>query len=262
MINYDKQFNAKINKVVRAFNAKVARLEKEGLKYIPQKVSVTDLKATYFERDSLKRRLKQLERFSNRGAEEIVQLAGGAKATRWELDTLKSDMTYLKKRYSNKLMDYGNTIPKVLGKPQAVSYAKMGDAKYENLKILRKSLDKDLGTLEQADYNKMRRKTASQMRRMEKQKYILWANYFTFLEDIAYKADIDPELLESIKQKLEKMDIDDFIKFFETEKAFSSIIEYYDLQKIKAGGYSDADVQTVQLLFDSINQLADEYIND
>lgn len=262
MINYDKQFNAKINKVVRNFNAKVNRLEKEGLKYIPQKVSVADLKATYFERDSLKRRLKQLERFSSKGAEEIVKLAGGAKATRWEIETLRSDMTYLKKRYSNKITSYGNTIPRVLGKPQAVSYAKMGDAKYENLKVLRKSLDKDLGTLEQADYNKMRRKTASQMRRMQKQKYILWANYFTFLDDVAYKADINPEVLESIKQKLEKMDIDDFIKFFETEKAFSSIIEYYDLQKLKAGGYSDADLQTVQLLFDSINQLADEYIND
>lgn len=262
MINYDKQFNAKINKVVRAFNAKVSRLEKEGVKYIPQKVSVADLKTTYFERDMLKRRLRQLERFSTRGAEEIVKLAGGAKATKWELETLRSDMTYLKKRYSNKITEYGNTIPKILGKPQAVSYARMGDAKYENLKVLRKSLDKDLSTLEQADYNRVRRKTSAQMKRMQRQKYILWTNYFTFLEDIAYKADIKPELLDSIKDKLIKMDVDDFVRFFETEKAFSSIIEYYDLQKIKAGGYSDADIQTVQLLFDSINQLADEYINE
>lgn len=262
MINYDKQFNAKINKVVRQFNAKVRRLQSQGIKYIPQTTSVADLKSTYFERDSLKRKLKQLERFSTKGAEEIVELQGGAKVTKWELETLKSDMSYLKRRYTNKITSYGNTVPRILGKPQAVSYAKMGDARYENLKVLRKSMDKNLNSLEQAEFNKMKRKTASQMKRLNRQKYILWANYFTFLEDVAYKADIDPELLEQIKQKLIKMDIDDFIKFFETEKAFSGIIDYYDLQKLKSGGYSDKDVETVQLMFESINQLADEYIND
>jgi hypothetical protein len=262
MINYDKQFNAKINRIVRDFNRKVTKLQNEGMKYIPDPITVNDLKSTYFERNSLKRRLRQLERFTRDGAETIVDLQGGAKATKWELETLRSDMTYLKKRYTNKINDYGNIIPKVLGKPQAVSYARMGDAKYENLRVLRKSMDKDVARLDQSDYNRLRRKTQAQINRMNRQKYVLWANYFTFLEDIAYKADIDPETLASIKAKLEKMDIDDFIKFFETEKAFSSIIEYYDLQKIKAGGYSDADVETVQLLFDSINQLADEYLHD
>lgn len=262
MINYDKQFNAKINKVVRQFNAKVRRLQKQGIKYVPQTTSVADLKATYFERDSLKRKLKQLERFSSKGAEEIVELQGGAKVTKWELSTLKSDMAYLKRRYTDKINTYGNTVPRILGKPQAVSYAKMGDARYENLKVLRKSMDKNINSMEQADFNKMKRKTASQIKRLNRQKYILWANYFTFLEDVAYKADVDPELLEQIKQKLEKMDVDDFIKFFETEKAFSGIIDYYDLQKLKSGGYSDKDVETVQLMFESINQLADEYIND
>lgn len=259
MINYDKQFNAKINRIVRSFNAKVRRLEKEGLKYVPDKVSVADLKSTYFDRDALKRKLRQLEKFSKRGAEEIVELGRGAKVTKWELETLKSDMTYLKKRYSRKIQSYGDTIPRIMGKPQAVSYAKMGDARWENLRVLRKSLDKDVDSLEQGDFNRLKRKTKAQMKRLNRQKYILWANYFTFLDDVAYKADIDPELVDSIKQKLEKMDIDEFIRFFETEKAFSTIIDYYDLQKLKSGGYSDKDVETVQLMFESINELADEY---
>lgn len=259
MINYDKQFNAKINRIVRSFNAKVRRLEKEGLKYVPDKVSVADLKSTYFDRDALKRRLRQLQKFSKRGAEEIVELGRGAKVTKWELETLKSDMTYLKKRYSSKIQSYGDIIPRIMGKPQAVSYAKMGDARWENLRVLRKSLDKDVDSLEQGDFNRLKRKIKAQMSRLNRQKYILWANYFTFLDDVAYKADIDPELVDSIKQKLEKMDIDEFIRFFETEKAFSTIIDYYDLQKLKSGGYSSKDVETVQLMFESINELADEY---
>ena len=260
MINYDKEFNSRINKVVRAFNAKVRRLEKEGHKYLPDTVSVADLKATYFERDNLKRRLKQLERFTDRGAEELVQLAKGAKVTRWELETLKSDMAYLKRTYNKKMETYGSTIPTILGKRQVATYAQMGDPKYENLKVLRRSLDKDYTQLEQGDFNRFKRGVFSQIKRRERQKYILWANYFTFLEDVAYKAGVDEETLNSIKQKLTEMDIDKFIEFFETEKAFSGVIDSYDLQKMKSGGYSDSDISKVKTMFESINQVIDEYM--
>lgn len=260
MINYDKQFNAKINKIVRAFNAKVRRLENQGLKYVPERTSVADLKATYFERDSLKRRLKQLERFTTKGAEDIIELSKGAKITKWEYETLKSDMTYLKRYYTGRIENYGNIIPKVMGKPQAVSYAKMGDAKLQNLRILRQSHEKKLDNLDQSELNKYRKKVRSQIRRKEQQKFILWANYFTFLDDVAYKAGIDSDLLASVKEKITRMDIDKFIEFFETEKAFSKIINYYDLQKLKSDGYSDTDVTTVQEMFQAINELADEYL--
>lgn len=260
MINYDKQFNNKINRVVRNFNAKVRRLEREGLKYIPDQVSVADLKSTYFDRDSLKRRLRQLERFSERGAEDIVQMSRGARATKWQIETLKSDMAYLKRQYGREIVRYGNIIPTSMGKPQAVSYARMGDPKYENLKILKKGLEKDITMMEQGDFNRFSKKVSSQIRRKERQKYILFANYFTFLEDVAYKAGIDEELLNSVKDKLYKMDIDKFVEFFETEKAFSSIIEYYDIQKLKSSGYDKKDIKTVQDMFDSINQIADEYL--
>lgn len=260
MINYDKQFNAKINRIVRAFNAKVKRLQNQGLKYVPERTSVADLKSTYFERDSLKRRLKQLEKFTTKGAEEIITLNKGAKITKWEYETLKSDMAYLKRYYTGRIENYGNIVPRSMGKPQAVSYARMGDAKLQNLRVLRQSHDKKLDNLEQGDLNRYKRKVRSQIKRKEQQKYILWANYFTFLDDVAYKAGIDSELLESVKEKITRMDIDKFIEFFETEKAFSKIINYYDLQKLKSDGYSDTDINTVQDMFKAINELADEYL--
>ena len=260
MINYDKQFNAKINRIVRNFNAKVRRLENQGIKYLPDKVSVADLKSTYFDRDNLKRRLSQLERFSEKGAEEIVQMSKGAKATKWQIETLKSDLAYLKRQYGKEISRYGNIKPTSMGKVQAVTYAQMGDPRYENLKILKKGLEKDITQMEQGDFNRFAKKVSSQIKRKERQKYVLWANYFTFLEDVAYKAGIDEDLLNSVKDKLTKMDIDKFIEFFETEKAFSSVIEYYDIQKLKANGYDDNDVKTVQDMFDSINQIADEYL--
>lgn len=270
MINYNKQFEERMNKVVRNFNAKVNRLQKEGMKYLPDKTSVAELKATYFERDSLKRRLKQLERFSTKGAEDIVELGGGAKATKWEINTLLSDMKYMKQYYSRKIDSYGNIIPSILGQKQTVSYAKMGDAKYENLKVLRKSLNKDISKLDQSDYNRLQRKVRSQIKRKEQQKYIFWANYFTFLDDVGYKADIDPELIERVKKKLEDIDIDEFMKLYEQEEGILDMVGYYNIQKVRAGGfkkYKDEngtevdEVADIQKIFEMLDLMIDDDSN-
>ena len=268
MINYDKQFNARINKVIRNFNAKVRRLEAQGIKHLPDTVSVAEIKATYFERDSLKRKLKQLERFNTRGAEEIVELQGGAKATKWEIETLKSDIKYLKNYYSKKIDTYGNIIPTSLGVKQSVSYARMGDAKYENLKVLRGSLDKDITSMEQTTYNRFRRKIGAQMRRKNKQDYIFWSNYLTFLEDVGYKADIDPELIDRVKHKILEMDIKDFMELYEKEEAILDIVDYYNIQKIKAGGFSRkknkqgySEVDTINELYKTLDLMIDDDFN-
>lgn len=269
MINYNKQFEARMNKIVRNFNAKVNRLQKQGMKYLPEKTSVAELKANYFERDSLKRRLKQLERFSTKGAEDIVELGGGAKATKWQVNTLLSDMKYMKQYYSRKIDTYGNIIPTVSGQKQTVSYARMGDAKYENLKVLRKSLNKDINKLDQSDFNRLNRKVKSQIRRKEQQKYIFWANYFTFLEDVGYKADIDPELIERVKNKLSNIDIDDFMALYEHEEGVLDLVDYYNIQKIRAGGFKKADkdgegldeVGAIEKIFQTLDLMIDDDSN-
>lgn len=269
MINYNKQFEERMNKIVRNFNAKVRRLEKEGIKYLPDKTSVAELKANYFERDSLKRRLKQLERFSTKGAEDIIDLGGGAKATRWQVNTLLSDMKYMKQYYSRKIDTYGNIIPTIHGQKQTVSYARMGDAKYENLKVLRQSLDKNVHKLDQSEFNRFYKRVAAQMRRKEQQKYIFWANYFTFLDDVGYKADIDPELIKRVKDKLTDIDINDFMRLYEKEEAVLDLVDYYNIQKIRAGGFQKKDengngvdeVGNIERIFKTLDLLIDENSN-
>ena len=268
MISYDKRLESQMARDVRNFNAKVTRLEKEGKKYLPSKVSVAELKATYFERDELKRRLQQLRRFTTKGAEEIVMLGGGAKATKWEIQTLQSDLKYMKQHYSRRIDTYGNTIPTVLGVKQSVSYAKMGDAKYENLKVLRKSLNKDINKMEQADYNKFKRGVASQIKHKNRQKYIFWANYFTFLDYVGYKAEIDPELIERVKRKLENVDIDEFMKLYEKEEGVIDMVDFYNIQKTRAGGFRKTvdengeviqdEVADIQRIFEVLDTVIDD----
>lgn len=260
MINYDKQFNAYISKVVRQFNSKVKRLQSQGYRYLPKTESVADLKATYFERDTLKRKLRQLESFNTRGAEEVVELMGGAKITKWEYNTLRADRRRFNKIYAKGAERYGSIVPTIRGVRQDESYARMGDARYENFKVMRDSMSKDLNTMTQSELNRAKRSMLGHIRRHEKQKYVFWSNYITFIEDVAYKADVPPEVVESIKEKISKMDIDDFIDFYNTEKAFSQILNDYIILKMKAEGFADSEKAVVQDNYKAINELLDVYL--
>lgn len=91
-IRYDQEFNQSIQRVVSNFNRKIARLEKQGKELLPDRVYVKDLKSEYDKRYELKRKLKELQRFSNKGVEEVIRTEGGVRTTKYALDNLKRDI--------------------------------------------------------------------------------------------------------------------------------------------------------------------------
>lgn len=92
MIRYDKQLNAELRRTVANFNAKVRRLEKEERELIPPLTSVEELKGSYTKRYELKRKMKQLQKFSERGAEDVFKTEGGANLTKWDFDVLRQEI--------------------------------------------------------------------------------------------------------------------------------------------------------------------------
>lgn len=92
MIRYDKQLNAELRRTVANFNAKVKRLEKEERQLIPSLTSVEELKSKYNKRYELKRKMKELQRFSERGVEEVISNESGTEFTKWSLDNLKREI--------------------------------------------------------------------------------------------------------------------------------------------------------------------------
>ena len=84
-----------LNKAVRNFNAKIRRLEKkhpEIKNALPDKVSVKQIKELVDNRNDVLREIKSLQRFSKRGAEQIVAAPNNdynLKLTKWQ----KEEMT-------------------------------------------------------------------------------------------------------------------------------------------------------------------------
>lgn len=259
MIEYTDSLNKQLTKAVRDFNAKVNYLTAQGNKYLPPKESVNDLKSTYYEEDMLLRKINQLERFTREGAESIVQLAGGAKTTRWQLETLKEDTEYLIRTKTKEMKTYGEIIPTVRGMRQSFKYREMGDSTYRNLEQTIKGYKKDYTQLEQADYNRFVRKMRTHIILQQRQKYIFWNNYFEFIDDVAYKADVDPELVEQLKEKLANMDVDKFKLMYDTEQQFKKILDDYNLQKKRVDGFTESEKKDIKDGFEAVLKVMDEY---
>ena len=89
-IRWSEADEAELKRVVKNFNAKLTRLEKKDPKNaaaLPERVSAAQLRVMIKTRQDLKRELNSLQRFSQRGAEELVQVPDNyynLKITKWQ----------------------------------------------------------------------------------------------------------------------------------------------------------------------------------
>ncbi len=73
-INYDKKLNQEINRVVKNFNQKVTRLEKQNHELLPSKITTKELKESVNTKIQLNRRLRELKQFSQKGVENVLTI--------------------------------------------------------------------------------------------------------------------------------------------------------------------------------------------
>ena len=91
-IRYDKKLNQEINRTIRNFNQKIARLEKQERDLLlPTKINKKSLKQSVTNRNELKRKLKELQRYSKRGVEETITTKGGVTLSKYELQNIKRE---------------------------------------------------------------------------------------------------------------------------------------------------------------------------
>lgn len=263
MVNYSEKFDKEINKVINQFNAKVRKLQKQGNKYLPKEIDVTEFKSTYqYSQSALKSKLADLERFSERGAERIIELKGGAKITAWEHESLQRETRSLKTYLSKEIKTYGSTKPTIRGVTQYATYAQMGDSTYENMKQIRQSLNRT--TFDQRQLNRYKGKVETLSKRRLTGDYVFKQSYQEFIRDLTDKVknNIDDaafeyvkELSDSVLNKLENMDAHKFYDIYRKEKIMQDIRDKYNVMKVIMGDFSDNDIDDVVGDLEYINQI-------
>lgn len=265
-IRYDKKLRAEISQTVRNFNRKIYRLEKLERELVPSRTSVAQLKSQYTSRRELRRKLNELQRFSERGAEKVVQTAGG-RLTAWELGTLKRETTRAKSLLTRRIKRLETTTPTVYGIKQARTYAQMGDEQLSNLRARRETLERrsaalrPIGTRQRtAGIEELRSSVEKTLNYLDRQNQTFYNSYFDILEKSGYMAGVDPEKIEHIKDALSKLKPDQFVRLTEVEKSFKALIDYYITQKMQAGVLDERDKDTLTTAFDELNNIIDDLV--
>ena len=262
-IRYDKKLNQEINRTIRNFNQKITRLEKQEREMLPTKISKKDIKSEVYTRNELQRRLKELQRFSTRGAEEVITTKSGVRLTKYELENIKRESARVKRNITREINRMKMNKPKVFGKVQSSTFSEMGDIDYLNLIARRKALEKDITKLQSKELERYKKLVEKTGRNQQYMNSIFKENYFEMLTDLGYYFNYDNEKLSKLKEKLMKLKPNDFLKLFKEDKSIRAILDYYPAITQNFSAINPDDIkEDVTNLYDNLINNIDEILKD
>lgn len=268
-IRYDKKLNQEINRTIKNFNQKIARLEKQERELLPSKITKKDLKSSVYTRTELRRKLKELQRFSTRGAEDVITTRGGVRLTKYELSETKRENARVKRNITREINRLKVEKPKVFGKTQTSTFSEMGDTDYLNLVARRKALEKDISKLSKEEYERFKKLVDKTGKSQQYMNSVFKENYFEMLTDLAYYYGYDNKKLDEMKKKLMKLKPNDFLRLFKEDKSIRAILDYYPIvtsnfdfntgMYVNRMDYQEDVMNLYDALYDNLDDILKDY---
>lgn len=261
-IRFDKKLQNEINKTIKNFNQKISRLEKQERELLPTKINKKELLQNVDTRTELKRKLSELQRFSKRGAEDIIETQGGLKITRFEIENLKKESARIKRKISREITKFETKAPKVFGKTQDTTYAKMGDNDYLNRKARREALNKDILKLNKeqfANYKKLVQKSAKNFEYLNKS---LKENYIKGLLDVGTFYGFDKQKLTEINDRLVELSPNKLVELFNGDRSIKAVLEYYDMYSREFKEHPEYLEMDIDMLFNNLYENLDDILEE
>ena len=268
-IRYDKKFNNEIRRIVNNYNAKIRRLEKINSDVIlPDKFNkdaLESLKGSVSNRKDLRWRLKDLETFTQRGAEKNI-VVDGAEIPKYQYQNIRRYQSLVKRRINTKIKFYETKKATNAGKKEDVTFAQMGERDYLNALAKKELLlDKDISNLTNEERENLLRLLQNNSRTISIKNW--QDNYIEILNDTGRTYGYNNNKLEVIKILTKRLDPSKFDKLFKTERTIQQIIYYY--KPIKDFGIDlniedNVDDVTANFdnLYDNMFNILEDYTDD
>ena len=218
-IKFDKAYNAEIRRVVRNFNQKRNRAIKRGYRYLPPKMTVSELKSRYTSRSQLNRDLNALKRFNREGdkALKVVETSGGAKAIKWEYDYLKRNLKYAKEFYDREIEDAARLdTPMMVAKSEYIN----------NLKSKRDYLNLELSELSQSQFRTFRN-TINEYLYANERNMSGYRNWMNEVELIMRNLGYDNKTINKFFEGFNELTPRQFLTMYRQSQLVSRIYELY-----------------------------------
>lgn len=224
-IRYTKKLDTSIKDIVRRFNAKISRLERiEEELYLPDKVSVYEIKQQVTNRRELNKMLKDLQKFSERGMEKTVRFSSGLEMSKYHSEILKRDLRVAKAKATRELKNFKSTPIKVFGVPQSTPHEY--DEAYLNLKTQREQLDKDISKLNRKELERLESNIKDLLNSYETEN-MYKNNWLDMFEKLSYYGEVDESKKKQILERLDKLSPSNFTKLYRNEKSIKAMQELY-----------------------------------
>lgn len=219
-IRWTQADEQELRRTVKNFNAKVARLEKKhpnNKGALPERVTVRQMKELIDTRQDLNRELKSLQRFSRRGAEELITAPDNnynTKITKWQKEEMVRRIPYINKRRAEYAERISNIEVRSGGVPQGYTRGQlgMGRADVQAFRPTQAFMPSNQSADIHRHFRMLRKQ--SQGRYFEKREQEMKERYIKGIKE-NYNSD-DPEVKEVI-DVIEDMDFDDFYETFQAE---------------------------------------------
>ena len=242
MIRYDQAYNQKISRVVSNFNRKVRRLEKEEAELLPSRVSVKQIKDMFVNRRDLNTYLRDLQRFSKRGAEDIITV-GGKQYTKYDIDVFRAKLR--RERYAVR---------------KEISEAEEMQPKYPlqhdiNLQNMRNRMDKLTRSWSEVLDSGLSQSIGNYQRKLQ-----TYDNYLEVLFQDAYMIDYDENKLQHIREKLLELSPRQFIRALEDRAEIQEIFNNYHSLTRQAGILDENEARRkFDELYNNIDDIVAKY---
>lgn len=247
-IRYDASLNKELKRTVSNFNRKIARLEKEGRELLPDKVYVADLKEFYQDRRELKRKLKELQRFSERGVEEIITTEGGVKKSIYDIENLKREKTLSQRRL---------TLEQRRLERLSTPTTLLRNAELNRVKSVKNLLNKDLFKLNKRDleiYQANINRTLNKDHKLEQ----FQENFIQMLQSNIAFAGTAEYKLEHIYDKVRELTPEQLLRMSREDPTIKAMLDYYpDDENFYISKNLTRDV--MDELYDRIDSIVAEY---
>lgn len=227
-IRYDEKLNKQLVQTVRNFNAKVSRLERQGVEVPVERVSVAELRRDFTDRRELQSYLRELRKFSQRGVERIAYVDRWGKSyTQYEFKVggIRQRRAI---REAQRLLEQARRTPRTeagLPGPETL----MGTDYARNLEA-------NLQKLRETTFHQKRLTSEKKAQLLRASKGILGsakyqtaikANFFHHLRILGEAAGLDSGYIEEIIKVLEQIPASQFEIMRTAEELINAIETYY-----------------------------------
>lgn len=217
-IRWGEADEAELKRVVKNFNAKLTRLEKKDPKNanaLPERISAAQLRDMIETRQDLNRELNALRRFSERGAEELVEVPdndNNLKITKWQKKEMTRREVIVNQKRKRQLERVADIEMTSRGKSLGYKKGDIGMGKIEQI---------ELDPVRAFTPSQNRRDVNKRFRQLRKESISTYWDKRNELMRSAYVSEIEKnfpqEMVKDVVDKIREMDFDEFRKVFEAE---------------------------------------------